>query len=173
MSDAETESPYALARRARAATGLSQAAFGRLLGVSTATVSAWEQERRQPTPKRLAKVLLRLVASRPDWCLEELGAETPPRGPLRREGGVEARVLRACKQLAQGPAQRVSLDKLRAALDDVERRLIDEGLLRLERDGKVRLRAALFPAQLSETEQEALIETPMGDEALFVDVVPG
>lgn len=165
------EEPHLLAQRARAATGLSQAAFGRLLGVSTATISAWEQARRKPTPHRLSHALLRLVANRPEWCVAEPGGievAIPPRKQRRAEG-VEAKVLAACRELAQGSTACVPLDRLRPRLD-LERRLVDEALLRLEREGRVTLEPALFPNHLSQAERAALLEHSDREPRLFVAV---
>ena len=169
MTDPET--PHDLARRARQASGLSQAGFGRLLGVSTATVSAWEQNRRQPTPRRMAHALLRLIAERPEWCVEVLG---PPkrRGKAKatRVSGVEAEVLGSCRELARGSASRVPLDRLRAVLAHVEQELLDEVLLRLEGAKRIALLAPLFPGQLSAEERAALLNHPTAGWVLFVDV---
>ena len=53
--------------QARACVGLSQAQFGRLLGVSVRTLQEWEQGRREPTGA--AGTLLRVAAHRPDALL--------------------------------------------------------------------------------------------------------
>jgi transcriptional regulator with XRE-family HTH domain len=167
----ESETPHDLARRARLASGLSQAGFGRLLGVATATVSAWEQDRRQPTPRRMAHALLRLIAERPEWCVEVLG---PPkrreRAKTSRVSGVEAEVLGSCRELARGSASRVPLDRLRAVLPHVERELLDEVILRLEGAKRIALSAPLFPDQLSAQERTALLNHPNAGLVLFVDV---
>lgn len=49
---------------ARAETGLSQAEFARVIGVSARTLQEWEQGRRRPS--RAARALLLLAAKRPD-----------------------------------------------------------------------------------------------------------
>ena len=51
------------AAKARAHTGLSQAAFAALLGVSVRTLQDWEQGRREPTGA--AKTLLRVAVAHP------------------------------------------------------------------------------------------------------------
>ncbi|MEI8190640.1 MAG: helix-turn-helix domain-containing protein [candidate division NC10 bacterium] len=56
---------------ARAATGLSQAAFARLLGVSLRTLQEWEQGRK--VPSGAAATLLRVAARHPH-VLKELAA---------------------------------------------------------------------------------------------------
>ena len=56
---------------ARAATGLSQAAFAKLLGVSVRTLQEWEQGRK--IPSGAAATLLK-VASRHPEVLQELAA---------------------------------------------------------------------------------------------------
>jgi len=61
----------ALVAAARAATGLSQAAFAKLLGVSTRTLQEWEQGRK--TPSGAAATLLRVAARHPE-VLKELAA---------------------------------------------------------------------------------------------------
>lgn len=53
---------------ARAATGLSQGEFAKLLGVSKRTLEGWEQGRMQPSGA--ARVLLRIAARRPDAVKE-------------------------------------------------------------------------------------------------------
>jgi putative transcriptional regulator len=56
---------------ARAATGLSQAAFAKLLGVSVRTLQEWEQGRKLPSG---AAATLLKVASRHPEVLQELAA---------------------------------------------------------------------------------------------------
>lgn len=58
----------ALVAIARAATGLSQAAFAKLLGVSTRTLQEWEQGRK--TPSGAAATLLRVAARHPEVLKE-------------------------------------------------------------------------------------------------------
>jgi putative transcriptional regulator len=55
-------------RAARAATGLSQAQFARLLGVSVRTLQEWEQGRKAPSGA--AATLLRIAERRPDVLKE-------------------------------------------------------------------------------------------------------
>jgi putative transcriptional regulator len=55
----------------RSKTGLSQAQFAMLLGVSVRTLQQWEQGRRQPSGA--AKTLLAIAEKRPD-ILKELAA---------------------------------------------------------------------------------------------------
>jgi len=57
---------------ARARTGLSQARFAAVLGVSTRTLQEWEQGRRSPTGP--AKALLKAVARDPEHVLKALHA---------------------------------------------------------------------------------------------------
>ena len=54
--------------RARAATGLSQGAFARLLGVSMRTLQEWEQGRKKPSGA--AATLLRVAARHPEVLKE-------------------------------------------------------------------------------------------------------
>lgn len=63
------EKAYVVA--ARAATGLSQAAFAKLLGVSVRTLQEWEQGRKLPSG---AAATLLKVASRHPEVLQELAA---------------------------------------------------------------------------------------------------
>lgn len=56
---------------ARAATGLSQAAFAKLLGVSVRTLQEWEQGRKMPSGA--AATLLKVAALHPE-VLQELAA---------------------------------------------------------------------------------------------------
>jgi putative transcriptional regulator len=55
---------------ARASTGLSQAEFAKLLGVSKRTLQQWEQERKQPTGA--AKSLLKIALKHPNILREML-----------------------------------------------------------------------------------------------------
>ncbi len=57
----------------RSRSGLSQASFARLLGVSARTLQQWEQGRRQPTGA--ARTVLRISARHPE-LLQELADET-------------------------------------------------------------------------------------------------
>jgi len=61
----------ALVAAARAATGLSQAAFAKLLGVSVRTLQEWEQGRK--VPSGAAATLLKVAARHPK-VLKELAA---------------------------------------------------------------------------------------------------
>ena len=61
----------ALVIAARAATGLSQAAFAKLLGVSVRTLQEWEQGRK--IPSGAAATLLKVAARHPE-VLQELAA---------------------------------------------------------------------------------------------------
>lgn len=56
---------------ARAATGLSQARFAEVLGVSSRTLQEWEQGRRKPS--QAARALLTIATKRPDVFREVLG----------------------------------------------------------------------------------------------------
>lgn len=56
----------------REMTGLSQASFATLLGVSSRTLQNWEQGRRSPTGP--ARVLLRIVEQDPQHALRVLNA---------------------------------------------------------------------------------------------------
>tara|TARA_R110002096_G_scaffold336415_2_gene529854 strand:+ start:616 stop:963 length:348 start_codon:yes stop_codon:yes gene_type:complete len=114
-----------------------------------------------------------LVASQPEWCVSELGGieVAIPQRKQRRAEGVEAEVLAACRELAQGSTARVPLDRLRPHLE-LERRLVDEALLRLESEGRVALEPALFPNHLSQAERAALLEHD-GEQRLFVAVTKG
>jgi Predicted transcriptional regulator len=55
---------------ARAGTGLSQADFAKLIGVSRSTLQEWEQGRKQPSGA--ARVLLNIAASHPELLREAL-----------------------------------------------------------------------------------------------------
>lgn len=61
----------ALVARARAVTGLSQAAFAELLGVSVRTLQGWEQGRKAPSGA--AATLLKVATKHPK-VLKELAA---------------------------------------------------------------------------------------------------
>jgi putative transcriptional regulator len=62
------EESTALAAEARRRTGLSQAEFARLLGISARTLQEWEQGRREPSGA--AKTLLRIARKHPKTVLE-------------------------------------------------------------------------------------------------------
>jgi putative transcriptional regulator len=60
---ADGESVESSVARARLSTGMSQARFARLLGVSVRTLQQWEQGRREPTGA--ARTLLRVAQRNP------------------------------------------------------------------------------------------------------------
>ena len=62
-------------RAIRDQTGLSQTQFARRFGFSPAAVREWEQRRRQP--EAAARVLLLVIASRPEVVDEVLAAALP------------------------------------------------------------------------------------------------
>ncbi len=62
-------------RAIRARTGLSQTQFARRFGFSSSSVREWEQGRRQP--EAAARVLLLVIASRPEVVDEVLAAAAP------------------------------------------------------------------------------------------------
>jgi putative transcriptional regulator len=62
-------------RAIRARTGLSQPDFARRFGFTAAAVRDWEQGRRQP--EAAARVLLLVIASRPEVVEEVLAAAMP------------------------------------------------------------------------------------------------
>lgn len=183
-----------LARRARAATGLNQRTFARMLGVNTATVCAWERGGRNPA--RRMRVLLRLVSALPDRCMEVLLAEADGSpGPAHLAGGpkrvgdegvpevdaegalvgdLPGRVLEAARRLARGPRGLVALDELRRAsvLRGVERGELDRLLLELEARGEVVLREPLFPWHLSEAERAAAVRDRYRHDLVFLETQP-
>lgn len=61
--------PYATTARQK--TGLSQAQFATLLGISKRTLQDWEQGRREPSGA--ASSLIKLAMERPDVLVEVLG----------------------------------------------------------------------------------------------------
>ena len=62
-------------RAIRSSLGLSQTIFARRFGFSPATVREWEQGRRQP--EAAARILLLVIASRPEVVDEVLAAAMP------------------------------------------------------------------------------------------------
>ena len=62
-------------RAIRARTGLSQANFAKRFGFTTSAVREWEQGRRQP--EVAARVLLLVIASKPEVVDEVLAAAMP------------------------------------------------------------------------------------------------
>jgi putative transcriptional regulator len=74
-----------LARRARAATGLNQAAFAAHYGIPVGSLRDWEQGRR--TPDAAAQSYLRVIARMPEAVAKALGdAALPVRGEHRASG---------------------------------------------------------------------------------------
>ena len=63
-----TRVELAVAAKVRAQSGMSQAEFATLLGVSTRTLQEWEQGRREPTGA--AQTLLRVAANHPEILWE-------------------------------------------------------------------------------------------------------
>jgi putative transcriptional regulator len=72
LSDAEFERGYGamLARRARAATGLSQRAFAARFGVPVGTLRDWEQGRR--APDAATQGFLKVIAKIPNAVMKAL-----------------------------------------------------------------------------------------------------
>ena len=64
MAKGKTSVAYSPVIAARKASGLSQAQFAALLGVSVRTLQGWEQGRRQPTGA--AKTLIAIAQMNPD-----------------------------------------------------------------------------------------------------------
>lgn len=73
LTDAEFERGYGalLARRARAATGLSQRAFAARFGIPVGSLRDWEQGRR--SPDAATKNYLRVIARIPNAVMKVLG----------------------------------------------------------------------------------------------------
>lgn len=70
MRTSQIEVPEPDVSSIRKTSGLSQVEFSKWIGVSVGTLRGWEQRRR--TPRGPAKVLLALIAKRPDIVQEEL-----------------------------------------------------------------------------------------------------
>ncbi|MFZ2447471.1 MAG: helix-turn-helix domain-containing protein [Syntrophobacteraceae bacterium] len=66
-----TVEPKTAAAKARLKTGLSQARFAALLGVSRRTLEQWEQGRREPSGA--ARTLIRIAQLRPEVLKEVEG----------------------------------------------------------------------------------------------------
>ena len=64
MKNGQTKAVYSPVIEARQQTGLSQASFAKLLGVSVRTCQEWEQGRRQPTGA--AKTLIAIAHRSPE-----------------------------------------------------------------------------------------------------------
>ncbi len=64
LSEERISGERRLSMETRAVTGLSQAGFAQLLGISVRTLHDWEQGRR--TPSGAAKTLLHIVARHPE-----------------------------------------------------------------------------------------------------------
>ncbi len=74
LSEEEFERGYGavLARRARAATGLSQTAFAERYGIPASSLRDWEQGRR--APDAATRSYLRVIARMPDAVAKALAA---------------------------------------------------------------------------------------------------
>lgn len=105
MSDAE------LAREARAAVGLSQRAFARLIGAHKGTVAEWESGRGKLS--RLTRSLLRLVVTDPGlaWAVL-IGPDPVGQGERAKvcACGPSARVGRAQRSLCPSALRGRGLD---------------------------------------------------------------
>src|SRR5882672_10503313 len=75
--------PVSAITEARTRTGLSQARFAQLLGVSTRTLQEWEQGRRSPSGA--ARTLLLIAARNPKALLDALPTYEADDGPLTRD----------------------------------------------------------------------------------------
>ncbi len=69
-----TEVPVSPVVSARMKSGLSQARFAELLGVSVRTLQEWEQGRRQPSGA--AKTLITIAQTRPEVLSELVGLDS-------------------------------------------------------------------------------------------------
>lgn len=82
VSDAEgrivTDEQLSAVVSTRLRTGLSQAEFAHLLGVSKRTLQGWEQGRKQPSGA--ARTLLAIAARRPEVLRELTSADIQPDG---------------------------------------------------------------------------------------------
>jgi len=165
--EAQPEAPgCALARRARQATGLGQAAFSRALGLHHTTVWYWEHGQR--VPNRRMRAVLRLVEAFPQRAVEILEQEGEVSRGARRWRVSRKRILAAIRELGVGPRLAVPLDRLRDELDDAPRDKLDAMLLTMEGEGRIELEPPQFPACLSEGERAALLNHPAQGQVLFV-----
>jgi len=90
MGAGKTRKVYTPLVAARENTGLSQAGFAKLLGVSVRTLQQWEQGRREPTGA--AKTLIAIAEKMP----EALRAVDPDyKAPRRAPGRAKARQIKA------------------------------------------------------------------------------
>jgi putative transcriptional regulator len=98
--------PYVNISAVRAKSGLSQKAFAESIGVSEGTLINWEQGRRQPTGP--ARVLLALIAKRPNLVVELYAKLYPPppawigEGPDPATMTAEERITELGQILARG-----------------------------------------------------------------------
>lgn len=90
MGAGKTRKVYTPVVAARENTGLSQAGFAKLLGVSVRTLQQWEQGRREPTGA--AKTLIAIAEKMP----EALRAVDPDyKAPRRALGRAKAKQIKA------------------------------------------------------------------------------
>lgn len=71
-----------LARRARAAVGMTQRAFAELIGATQVTVARWETGAVEP--RGISQAVLKLVLGNPERSVEVLGADRPSPRTQRR-----------------------------------------------------------------------------------------
>lgn len=74
LAEQGAEVPVSPVVTARMKSGLSQARFAELLGVSVRTLQEWEQGRRQPS--RAAKTLIAIARIRPEVLSELAGLDS-------------------------------------------------------------------------------------------------
>ena len=132
----------ALAKEARKATGLSQRAFSRLLGVSHVTVANWETGARRPSA--IARAALRIVAGFPGTSSSALFRED---GPVARGVPPLAPVVELVREQITGALRErmargvVPITEVETAVVESVRKALVLALLDLEGRGRVLLEA--------------------------------
>ncbi|WP_026381263.1 helix-turn-helix domain-containing protein [Afifella pfennigii] len=103
--------------RARDALGLSTAQLARRLGVKTATLAQWENDRAEPRSNRLRN-LAGILGVSPIWLLVGKGEAPPEDEPLAQEAAMLRSEIAALSQEALALSRRLQeaaerLDRLR------------------------------------------------------------
>jgi transcriptional regulator with XRE-family HTH domain len=104
--------------RARDASGMSAAQFARRLGVKTATVQAWENDRSEPRANRLSMIAGILNVSMP-WLLHGVGS-APVDDPRNDAITITRGLFQKARQLHEESG--AVLDRIENELSRLQRR---------------------------------------------------
>lgn len=141
--DVKRDRDSALAREARRATGLSQRAFSRVLGVSHVTVANWETGARRPSA--IARAALRIVAAFPGTSSTALFREdTPKEGQKAPPAPMPPVIELVREQVGEALRERttrgsVPIAEVEQVVVESVRKALSSALLELEARGRIAL----------------------------------